>query len=128
MQELGEKFPKYYIPNNKTVLKNYEQYYDTTLVSYPELENDGVRRIFNSYDKKGQGQIAKADLEFLFSDLKTYLTKSGININDKRLLDVQLDFYVKCQDKVDVKDIKVCFGSVLHHNLSNTVSSLYNVI
>jgi hypothetical protein len=121
----SEQFPRKYIPNNATIIKNFEKYYDKLQPDCPELDTNEIRRIFNKYDKCNLGLINKNQIQFLFFDIKNILERNQ-NISEKKFIDNMLDFYSKTGDSTSVSDIKKCFSKILSDNKSNNVIFLIN--
>lgn len=109
------------MPFNKTIMNNFDKYYDKTLADCIQLENNNVRRIFNKYDPKNSGYIKKSDIQFVFMELKNYLIENNNEVNEKRLINLMLDFYAKANETCTVNEIKKCFANILSDNKTNVV-------
>jgi hypothetical protein len=121
-----EKYPKNYIPKNNVIEELDSHYYDKTVSDCVELDNNEIRRIFNTYDKSSIGLVKKNEIQYIFLDIKNVLSKS-IVINEKKFIDLMLDFYAKSKETCTVSDIKKCFNNILHDSKSNT-NSKYKIL
>ena len=115
-----EKVPTNYIPINITIKKLHERYYDKSIPTCPELDNNEVKLIFSKYDKSSMGIIQKSHIQFVFYDIKHFLSKINY-INEKKFVDNFLDFYTKSKETCTIEEIKKCFGVILHEHRSNIV-------
>ena len=115
-----EKFPKSYIPKNNIIERLESANYDKNIPDCLELETNDIRRIFNTYDKTNIGLIKKNEIQFVFLDIKNVLSKT-ITINEKKFLDLMLDFYAKSKETCSISEIKKCFGNILHNHHSESV-------
>jgi len=118
-----EKFPPKYAPLNKNVLKNIEKYYISDKdFKCKELENNEIRRIFNYYDKDSSGFVKKSDIKFVFLDIKTALFNNSIELNEKLFTNSMLEFYAKCSELVDIKEIIKIFYNLIFDDKNNMIN------
>ena len=114
---------------NKIVLKNIEKYYISEKdFKCKELENNEIRRLFNYFDKgnynlylDGTGFIKKSDIKFCFLDIRSALFNNKIELNDKLFANSMLEFYAKCSELVDIREIKKEFYKLLFYDKNNIV-------
>jgi hypothetical protein len=114
-----EKFPRNFIPKNNVMEKLDSVYYDKSLPDCVELDNNEIRRVFSTYDKTNLGLIKRNEIQFLFFDVKNILSKTSV-INEKKFLDLMLDFYSKAKETCSLSDVKKCFNKILHDFKSDT--------
>jgi hypothetical protein len=118
-----EKYPKTFIPNNSIILQNYEKYYDKSLPDCFELDNDEIRRIFNSYDPSNLGMIKKNDIKHLFFEIKNSLIRSKIQVNEKKFINNMLIFYSNSADTCKISEIKKCFSKIIYNIHTNFIDN-----
>jgi len=115
-----ERIPLNYIPINITIKKLQERYYDKSIPTCSELDNKEVNLIFSKYDKSNMEMIQKSHIQFIFYDIKHFLSKNYY-INEKKFVDNFLDFYTKSKETCTIEEIKKCFSVILHEHRSNIV-------